>query len=346
MNKSTTYIFLIIGLFFLVPTKKIIAQEIDTIYHVNGNVLTGDFKKMVYGVVNWKMDGMGTISLEQIKINTVISKKQFEIHLKNDDIYFGSMGASKEPKSVNIISKDTTILIGVKDIVEIYPIKKSVWMRMSGVFNFGANFSKGSNSSNMTFSGNLSYRKKKTYFNLQWSSNLNYQSDTLSSTNQNINLAWQREQQNGWSSEIAFSTSQNSELGTKLRLGLDLTEIKDITYNSWNRLYVGGGFNLSRETAYENYGTQNDLAGLIELVWKVYKYSIPKVWVDANISFLPYITDAGRYITNFNLNPSVSIFSDNFKVGFQLYYNYDSKPTETFSNNDYGLNLTLSYSFH
>jgi hypothetical protein len=333
-------------LFFLIPTKKIIAQKTDTIYHVNGNILTGDFKKMVYGVVTWKMDGMGTINLEQIVMNSAISKKEFEIHFKDDQIYFGSMGASKKPKSLNVITKDSTIFTKIADIVEIYPIKNSVWSRMSGNFNLGANFSKGSNTGSIAFSGNLDYRKKKVYFNLQWQNNFNYASDSLSSSNQNIGLAWQRSQKNGWSSEVGIAGTQNSSLGTKLRLGLDLIENKDISYNNWNRLYAGAGLNLTRETDYGNYGTQNDIAGLIQLVWKVYKYTLPKVWVDANVTFIPYITDAGRYITNINLNPSVSILNDNFKVGFQLYFNYDSKPTETYSNNDYGVNLTFSYSFH
>ena len=35
------------------------AQKIDTIYHINGNILTGDVKRLVYGVVSYKMDGMG-----------------------------------------------------------------------------------------------------------------------------------------------------------------------------------------------------------------------------------------------------------------------------------------------
>jgi len=48
-----------------------IAQKTDTIIHINGDVLTGDLKKMAYGVVTWKMDGMGTISLEEVKINTI-----------------------------------------------------------------------------------------------------------------------------------------------------------------------------------------------------------------------------------------------------------------------------------
>jgi hypothetical protein len=57
-------------------------------------MLTGDFKNLKYGVVSWKMDTMGTISLEEVRVNTIISKKQFQIKLKYDEIYFGSFKAS------------------------------------------------------------------------------------------------------------------------------------------------------------------------------------------------------------------------------------------------------------
>lgn len=322
------------------------AQKTDTIYHVNGNILTGDFKKMVYGVVTWKMEGMGTISLEQIMVNTALSRKQFEVKLKNSQIYFGSFAPSKEHQTLYVVSTDSTRLVKVDDIVEIYPIKQSIWSRLSGNFNFGANFSKGSNVGTTTFSGNLDYRKKKTYLSLNWENNLTYQGDSLNSNKSGVGIIWQRLQKKGWSTQVGFTAMQNSELGTKLRLGTSFEEIKNISYNNWNRFYAGAGLSFIRETAYSNYGTQNDLAGIFQLVWRVYKYTLPKVWVNADMTFLPYITEAGRYLVNFNFNPSVSIFSDNFKVGFQLYYNYDSKPTETYSNNDYGLNLTFSYSFH
>jgi hypothetical protein len=43
----------------------------------------------------------------------------------------------------------------------------------------------------------------------------------------------------------------------------------------------------------------------------------------------------------------VNLLSDNFKVGMNFYYNYDSKPSsEAAANDDYGLNLQLTYSFH
>ncbi len=345
MKRVALHIVLVIILIFFIQEKGI-AQKTDTIYHINGNVLTGDFKKMVSGVVTWKMDGMGTISLEEVKINSIKSSKQFEIKMDNGFIYFGSFDSSKVDRKVYILLAKGKELVRIDDIVEIYPIKGNFWKRTSGNFSLGLNYTKGSTVGTLDFSGNLNYRKERTFFNLSWDDNNTFQGDSLSSTKSDVALAWQRTFKKKWSSEVGVDLAQNSELGTKLRVGLSLTGLRDISYNNWNRLYAGAGLNVSRETPFDDSGVTNDLAGVFQVVWKVYKYTLPKVWVDADVTFLPYITD-NRFRVDFNLNPSISIFSDNFKVGIKLYYNYDSKPSsDASSNNDYGVNLQFTFTFH
>lgn len=323
------------------------AQKTDTIIHINGDVLTGDLKKMVYGVATWKMDGMGTISLEEVKINTICSKKKFEIKMKDGLMYFGSFDTSSYDRKVKIIRANGPKLVDIKEIVEIYPLKRNFWMRTSGNFSAGYNYSKGSRVATVSFSGNLDYRKRNFYFNLTADDNNTYQEDTLSSSKSDIGFAWQRTLKNSWSTEVSIGVGQNTELGTKRRVALNIIGIKDISYNNWNRLYAGAGLNLTREKPYDSSPEQNDLAGLFQVVWKVYKFTIPKVWVDADINFLPYITTKNRYRLALNLNPQLSLFSDNFKVGCKFYYTYDSKPpSDSPSTKDYGVNMELTFSFH
>ena len=181
---------------------------------------------------------------------------------------------------------------------------------------------------------------------MSWDDNNTYQGDSLSSSKADLSLAWQRIIKKTWSAQAAISGSQNSELGTKFRSELNLMGIKDLTYSSWNRLYLGGGLSAMREIPYGDDDTTNDLAAIAQIAWKVYKYTSPKIWVDANITYLPYFTD-DRYRTVFNLNPKISLLSSNFTIGFTFYFNYDSNPSENANSSvDHGLNLQLSYGFH
>ena len=322
------------------------AQKTDTIVHVNGNILTGDLKKMVSGVFTWKMDGMGTISLEEPKVNTIISKKQFQIKLETGVIVFGSFDASEEERMVYIVTKNDRMRIPIDEIVEIYPIKRSFFMRTSGNFSLGLNYSKGSETTTLAFSGSLDYRNERTYLLLEWDTNNTFQRDTLNSQKSDLLLSWQRSMRKGWSTSVAVGASQNLQLGTQLRTFLNLMGIKDLVYNDWNRLYFGLGTNISQETPLDDSAITNDVAGLFIVYWKVYKLWNPKVWVDANISYLPYLTDS-RNRFNFNLNPKVSILSNNFKIGLNFYYTYDSQPVAAgAANDDYGLNLQLTYTYN
>lgn len=345
LKRLTLHITLFIIALFFIP-KIGFSQKTDTIVHINGNVLLGEFKKMVYGVASWSMDGMGTISLDEVKINTIQSEKLFEIKLKDGIMYFGSFDTSHLDRQVYILMTNGRKLIHLDDIVEVYPLKRSFWNRTSGNFSLGANFSKGSNVGTIAFSGNLNYRKKKLYFELAWNDNNTYQGDTLSSSQSNVAFGWQRTLNKSWSTGVVLGGTQNTELGTKFRFDFSVSGLKDIVYNNWNRLYAGAGLSYNRETPYDESGVTNDLAGLFQVVWKVYKYTEPKVWVDASIGVAPYLTGASRYRTNVNLNPQVSILGDNLKIGLSFYYNFDSNPTSNASTDDYGLNLQLTYSFH
>lgn len=322
------------------------AQKTDTIVHINGNVLTGDLKKMVSGVITWKMDGMGTISFEETKVNTIISKKQFQIKMETGVIYFGSFDASEDHRKVYIVTNNERKLIPFNDIVEIYPIKSSFIMRTSGNFSLGLNYTKGSETTTLAFSGNVDYRQKRTFFNLEWDVNNTFQQDTLNARKADIMFSWQRSFGKDWSTSVTVGASQNLELGTKLRTYLNLTGINDLVYNEWNRLYVGMGANLSQETPFDDSDITNDVAGLFAVYWKVYKLWGAKIWVDANLTYLPYLTDSRNRLT-FNLNPKVSILSNNFKIGFNFYYTYDSQPTAAeAANDDYGLNLQFTYTYN
>lgn len=215
MKLSIKHIILFVFVLVIVQNKGY-SQKTDTIYHINGNILTGEFKKMKYGIASYSMDGMGTINVEEVKINAIRSNKEFEIKMKNGLIYFGSFLPSDIDRKIYIIGPTGKDLIYLDDIVEIFPLKQNFWSRIDGNFSVGANFSKSSNVGTTSFSGNLDYRKRKSFIQLSWDNNNTFQADTLSANKSDIALEWQRLLKKYWSTGLIISASQNRELGTKL----------------------------------------------------------------------------------------------------------------------------------
>lgn len=347
MNKATIHIILFLVLIFSAQIEGL-AQKTDSIVHINGNILTGDFKKMEYGIITWKMQGMGTIDVEEPFVSTIISQKQFEIIMKNGLIYYSSFEASDSTGEVIVKSGSEKIPIKIDDIIEIHPIKRSFWMRFSGNVSLGANFAKSSNLTTIAFSGNLDYRYQKSYFNLIWNLNLSYQTDSLVTNNSEIDLSWQRLFKKQWSSLVGIGTSQNLQLGIRRRYNVTLGTVKDISNSTWSRLYLAGALTGINEISYDaNTPATQDLAGVIRFGYNIYKYTSPKISLQSNINYIPYFTGDSRYRASLNLNPSISIWNNNFKVGINFYYTYDSNPPEgSLSNEDYGINLQLTYSLN
>ncbi|WP_157473280.1 DUF481 domain-containing protein [Eudoraea adriatica] len=347
MKKTTIHIVLLL-IVMIFSQLNCFSQKTDTIVHKNGNILKGDFKKMEYGIVTWKMDGMGTISVEEPYLGTIISQKQFEILMKNGLLYYSSFEASDSEGEVIITVGGRKVSILIDDIVEIHPIKGNFWQKFSGNLSLGGNFSKSSALTTIAFSGNLDFRNKKTSFNTDWFLNLSYQNDSLITNNSQVNVAWQHLFKNKWSSLLALGRSQNLQLGIKQRYNLAIGAIKDITNNTWSRLYITGAMTGISEKSFDpNSQTEQDLAGVIQLAYDIFKYTSPKISLKSNITYIPYFTGDRRSRMNFNLNPMVSIFNNNFKVGFNFYYNYDSNPpASSLSNEDYGINLQLTYSLN
>ncbi|RLD60391.1 MAG: hypothetical protein DRI95_15625 [Bacteroidetes bacterium] len=339
--------YLILNVLFFLVVLATTAQKIDTIYHINGNTLTGDFKKLVYGVVTYKMDGMGTVSLETPKINSFRSIKRFDVRLKNGSRYYCSFDSSAYERKVNMLLSNGKKLVDIDDVVQIYPIKKSFWLRTSGNFGLGFNYSKGSNLATIDINGRLDYRKRNSSFYFSWDNYDTFQADTISSTKVDSRLGWTRFLRSKWSAGTNIGMTQNSELGTKLRLDIAVVGLYDFVFNQWNRLYAAGGISLQRETPYDASENIEDVVGVLSLSWKVYRLTNPKVWVDSDVSFIPYFTTEGRYRINMNFNPKISIVGNDLKLGFKFYYSYDSQPpTATAAKDDWGLSLEVSYYFH
>ncbi|RLD77341.1 MAG: hypothetical protein DRJ10_12115, partial [Bacteroidetes bacterium] len=138
MNTKSLFLAIMFSLMAFIAS----AQKIDTLYHINGNILTGDLKKLTYGVVSWSMDGMGTINVETPKINSLRSIKRFDVRLKNGIRHYCSFDSSSHARKVYLLTSTGKKLVHIDDIVQIFPIKKSFWLRTSGNFGLGFNYSK------------------------------------------------------------------------------------------------------------------------------------------------------------------------------------------------------------
>jgi len=333
-------------LFFLFVSAGV-AQKTDTLVSTNGNIITGEITKIEYGLLTYKVSGMGTLKVESEKIQTLKSVKQFQITLNNGLLYFGSLDTvnSSEPK-IKIVSRNQTYTVSVTSIVELFPIKSSFWLRTSGDFSLGGNYTKSSTILQLNFSGNLYYRDRKKYHQLSWSNQVTFQDDSIVSQKQANTLSSRLYFKNHYSFQGQLGISSNNELNLKKRYYLNLTGGKDIIHTYRSLFYSGLGISGNSETTLDLNSVSYNLEGVFMLNYEFYKRTDPKINITTKLDTYPSITTKGRWRIDASLDARIEVFND-FYIGVNLYNNFDNnKELDADKHNDWGFNGTVSYSFH
>jgi len=324
------------------------AQKTDTLIHINGNVMTGEIKKLVDGILYFKMDGMGTISVEAEKIRTFSTRKLLQIRTKQGGLIFGQIDTCITPQYVLVgygVNKEKT---RVKDIIEVYPIKSTFWKRISGNFDFGIDYAKSTNMVRANTSGMLSYRKMKSNTVLKWNTFASAQKiDTTVLQNQKADamISFKHLIKGRWLYAGALGENSNSELGLDLRLFLSLTIQNDFFYTNRQHFFTQFGLNLNREYTSDGKVTNNPEA-LVSLSYDVFKHTSPKITLTSHVEMYPNLTFNGRWRLDTGVDLKYEVFSD-FYIGFKVYTNFDSKPSAlNAEKTDWGTSFSIGYSFH
>ena len=323
------------------------AQKTDSLYHVNGNILLGEIKKLEYGILDFKMDGMGTIKVEIEKIKTLKSSKLFELVTTHGRLVYGFIDSTGTTGAIEVNSGYDSSILHLYQIVEIFPIKKTFFLRLSGAISLGVNYTKASNVARFNLDWNLSYRNKKTNVYMLASNIETFNpGDTIpSSSKYDFSLNLERKMRGIWSSIVYISGSQNSELALDLRLKIAGGLMGDIVHNNWTRLYLIAAIAPNYEIADHNTSKTNNLEGQFSLSYEIFKRTLPKVKLNTQLDYFPSFTQK-RYRVDYNIDLSVEIIL-NLTIGAKLYYNFDSNPASSnAANDDFGFTTTVGYSFH
>ncbi len=311
-------------------------QKTDRVMLKNGDTLTGEIMSMKLGMLTYKMDGPGTISIKWEYITGITSNKVFEFTLRDGEIVVTSIDSLFQLHHQK----------NLDDIIEIIPIKDRFLKRLVGDVNYGFNYTKSNSILQSNFTSNISYIIPKREFNLKLNSVItNYGNDTSLTTKQDIIASFKRDfgKKYFWGTSLGWQ--QNTELGLASRyLVSGVVGWQPITDNH-NRLLASTGLSYNQEQSIETSQFTGNLDALFEVAYKRFYYSTPKLSIDADYLIYPGITDWGRIRMQVDLNVSVEIFKD-FLTGLIFYYSYDNKPPEgSSSTSDYGIMFTVGYVF-
>lgn len=320
------------------------AQKNDTIYLLNGDRITGDLKKLDYGLVYLKTDAMQSINIEYDQIYSIYSSKFFEFSTSVGYRFFGSIGRSNVPNTINIITVNDTIPKPLADIVQITSIKKSFLQKIDGSVDMGLSYTKASDVFLYNLATSVTHRTPKfeTKFNL--SSILTDQKNLISRKN-DIGLDITKFLPKKWSVGFTVKGQQNTELDLQHRLQGGIGAGYDLVRTNSKRFFSVIGLLGNNEQTIDSAYSSYNIEGLLSLQYKWFKYRHPKIDVNSGLNFYPSFSVPGRIRLDYELNAKFEIVTDLF-FSISLYDNYDSKHSGSDSaRNDWGVITSIGYSF-
>ena len=193
-----------------------LAAKTDLIYLNNGDRITCEIKSLQFGQLRVNTDSMGTIYIEWIDIDRIVSNQSLQLEMENGERLFGKLGELDEKRHLDVVVLDHSEDIVMDEVVRMEPIEvgKTWWRRLDGSISAGLDMEKTNNlfKWNLAADASLRTRKYLTSLNLSW--DLTTQDELEDSDRASIGLAHQRFLANRWFRAFLLNASRNNETAT------------------------------------------------------------------------------------------------------------------------------------
>ena len=344
--RKTQILLLSVLLLLFCSNFEALAQKTDKLLLKNGDVITGEVKKLDLDILQYKTSSMSTAKIKWFHVNTIISPgKKFQVELRDGTKIVGALDTAKIPNTLKIVGHNGEFNISIGQVVTITQLKKVFWNKFSGNLSVGINYTKASSVFQTNYGGALSFTEENYFSKIEFNSLQTTQQDSIYTAKQDMALNVARAIRKKEFAIVFGGVQKNTELGIDNRSSAGLGYGMDFLHVSVARLRGYAGITGNREQASGDNPSTNNLEGIVNGGAMVFKYTDPEIHLNAFVNWYPSFTVAGRHRFEAELQVKLELVNDLF-IELRVYTNNDNKPaSQTASTNDYGVISSLSYKF-
>jgi len=330
-------------LFAIVPPA-IGADKTDIIVLTNNDRVTGEIQSLKDGLLKYKTDDMGTLSVEWERIKRISSQWPFILEDQRGQRFTGALHETPNDGEVMVLTESGQVTLKLADIVGIARFGKRLTQRFDGYLDFGFSLQKAQKYTQLNLAGNLSYLSKKWDIRADASSYFTNQEGVEDITKNLVTLNAMRLFKKRWNAAAFTQYEQNTELNLAGRLLLAAGVGR--YFKRTNRQVIDGiaALDVTRENYYDVTESETNMEGVLGVNFQAFRYMFPNMSISANAYAYPSLTEKGRVRLKFQANIRYEVFR-RFYVSLGFLDSYDSKPGgETTTKNDYSLTFGISWS--
>jgi uncharacterized protein DUF481 len=320
------------------------APKVDVVVLRNGSRIVGEIRSMSKSRLELKTDDMGTLQIEWDNIVSLTAPEFFEVEHMNGGLYFGALAPSTKADTVTIVADWGADQLPLSQIARIQLVKSGFWDKFRGSLDAGAGYTSATELLQLDLDAQLRYTRPRFEAFAQADAVVTQQPKADDTQRSSLTLGYARIWPNRHRVFAQGSLEQNRELGFDLRSSLLGGWAYALARDRRNQLIGGAGLAVNREKPVEGESTTN-LEAAFGLDYANFAYDFPNTDVQLTAFGFLGLNHWGRFRLEASASLRRELVSD-FFFGLKGYESYDSEPpTAGSKKNDWGLSLSLGYSF-
>jgi putative salt-induced outer membrane protein YdiY len=320
------------------------APKVDVVVLQNGTRLVGEIRSMSRGKLELRTDDMGTLQIEWDNVVEVTAPEYFEVEDLEGSLYFGSLQPGRSQGALEVVADWGKDAVLIHRVARIQLVKSSFWDRFRGSIDAGAGYTSATELFQVELDAELRYRRPTYEFKATADAVVTQQPEADDTQRSAFTASYTRVLPGRHRIFGQGAIEQNQELGFDLRSSVVGGWGYMLARSRRNELTTGTGLGVNREKPVEGESTTN-VEAVAGFDWANFAYDFPNTDIRVTAFAFLGLSQWGRFRLESNLSLRREIFTD-FYVGLRGYESYDSEPaTEGAQKNDWGLSLTLGYTF-
>lgn len=323
------------------------AADTDLIVLANGNRLNGEVKGLEHGQLELSTTAMSTIYIEWNHVAEVTTLATFEVETDIGERYLGRVTSGGPGRLVvEGGGANGNVELDLSSVVRLRPIHARFWERLDGSLAIGSSYTHSSGVGQGTINADVRFRRPGFELESSLDTALTVQTEGEDETSSRASLTfgYARLLRNRWLIPGIAHFENNSDLGLDLRATFGGGLGRFLIQSNRAEMIAEAGLVASKEQPLEGEATKS-IEAMLMLAHSFYTYDTPKTIFTLRLLAYPSLSDFGRVRMNLDTTAKREIVSD-FTIGVSLYDTYDSRPpTEGASKNDYGVSLSIGWSF-
>ncbi|WP_170185842.1 DUF481 domain-containing protein [Pseudoxanthomonas dokdonensis] len=336
---------------WLLAGNALAAPKTDVVVMRNGDRITGEIKGIERGILTFKTDSMGTLSIEWDEVAQIKTDQYLEIEESNGARRYGRLPELTEPGVLTLHpnaggqGKDTVVRIDQRDAVHVVPLSEGNFFdRIDGHISAGLDAASANDSRQYTLSADATYRDPIRQWTATYDGAWDKSTGNPSQARNAATLEQRRFLGEDWFWSMGGSLATNDELDLHLRTLFGGGFGRYFLRDSQRELSGLFGVVVTRED-YVGTPASSNTEGLLQGNYAFFRTSHPELDVSLALTLYPSFTVSGRWRSEASLKARYEIIKDLY---YELSYinSRDNKPqTEGASESDWSIISSLGYKF-